>query len=113
MVVGLHASCKHGCPLPRLTCLFPPSMFLFVNSGQVHSFVVGVCDASKDESSAKAHLRDFLIELKEFSGEDNAELYMDDLAAAARQAEEEELVRRRAVPGLLRPVDIDDDVSEL
>ncbi len=68
---------------------------------------------SKDDTAAKAHLRDFLIELKEFSAEDNAELYMDDLAAAADEAAREELARRRAIPGLLRPVDLDDDVSEL
>ncbi len=74
----------------------------------IHGFVVGLFDATKDETSYRAHMRDFLIELKEFSAEDNAELFMDDLAAAASRAAELELERRRGVPGLLTMDDLED-----
>lgn len=56
----------------------------------------------------KLILRDFLIQLKEFSG-DNSELYAeerDDAQKAAQVAERERLAK---VGGLLKPADLDQD----
>lgn len=88
-----------------LCCAVLPAL---CSRAAIHGFVVGLFDATKDETSYRAHMRDFLIELKEFSAEDNAELFMDDLAAAASRAAELELERRRGVPGLLTMDDLED-----
>lgn len=77
------------------------------------AFVIGLFDESKDDGAYKTHLRDFLIALKEFSAEDNAALYADDAAAARAAAAKEEMARRRAVPGLLAPAQLEDDISDL
>jgi hypothetical protein len=40
--------------------------------------VVGLFDLNKDINSFKLHLRDFLVQLKEFSEGDNSELYLEE-----------------------------------
>lgn len=56
----------------------------------------------------KLNLRDFLISLKEFSG-DNAELFAEEREQEAKDAKEQERARAMKVGGLLKPSDIDDD----
>lgn len=46
--------------------------------------------------------RDFLVQTKEFSNKDNAELYLEEQEAA----KEAELKRQMAVPGLIKPADV-------
>ncbi|THX25564.1 hypothetical protein D6D10_09883 [Aureobasidium pullulans] len=53
-------------------------------------------------------LRDFLIQLKEFAG-DNAELFIEDRENAAKEAKVQERERAMKVGGLLKPSEIDDD----
>lgn len=53
-------------------------------------------------------LRDFLIQLKEFSG-DNAELYAEEREAAQQAANEAEREQKAKVGGLLKPADLDQD----
>jgi exportin-1 len=53
-------------------------------------------------------LRDFLISLKEFSG-DNAELFSEEREQALNKAKEEERERAMKVGGLLKPSEMDDD----
>lgn len=57
-------------------------------------------------------MRDFLIQLKEFSG-DNAELYADDKAAELEAAKAVERERASKVGGLLKPAEIAADDDEL
>lgn len=44
----------------------------------MRTFVVGLFDLNKDINSFKLHLRDFLVQLKEFSEGDNSELYLEE-----------------------------------
>ena len=53
----------------------------------------------------KTNLRDFLIQLREFSGDaENAELFLEDKEAAAEAKKQEERARAAAVPGMLKCV---------
>jgi len=85
----------------------------FPNLGrqQIVDFVVGLFDLRMDVQAFKSHLRDFLIQLKEFSAENNADLYAEERATqqAAQQAQQQ--AQRLAVPGLVNPNDrpMDDD----
>jgi exportin-1 len=86
------------------------SHFSNLSKQQVHHCVVGFFTVNTDETSYRQHLRDFLIQLKEFGeGDDNKDLYADDndanKVARARALHEQ----RAAVPGVLNPNDIDDD----
>jgi exportin-1 len=77
---------------------------------QVHNFVEGMFDTKMDLPTFKTHLRDFLIELKAFSAEDNSALYAEEQEKAAREREEAILRQRSAVPGMLKPSEIDNDL---
>lgn len=77
---------------------------------QVSQFVEGVFDLKMDLPTFKTHLRDFLIQLKEFSIEDNSGLFQEETDQAARQREEEVRSQRSAVPGILKPSEIDNDL---
>mmetsp|Transcript_4717 Transcript_4717/g.8453 ORF Transcript_4717/g.8453 Transcript_4717/m.8453 type:complete len:146 (-) Transcript_4717:60-497(-) len=76
---------------------------------QVSKFVQGMFDLKMDLPSFKTHLRDFLIELKEFSVEDNSGLFGEEDEMQKRQQAEAQEAHRFAVPGLLKPSEIVDE----
>lgn len=76
---------------------------------QVSTFVDGMFDLNMDLTTFKTHLRDFLIQLKEFSAEDNSGLFGEELDAQERQQLEAREAYRSAVPGLLKPSEIIDE----
>jgi len=82
--------------LQLLTSAFPN-----VGQAQVQAFVLGMFDLQKDVQAFKVHLRDFLVQLKEFSGSDNSDLYLEEAELARAAASEAEKARLSAVPGLL------------
>jgi exportin-1 len=77
-------------------------------SAQISSFIDGLFATNSDLVRFKVILRDFLISLKEFSG-DNAELFAEEREQAATKAKEEERERAMKVGGLLKPSEMDDD----
>ena len=81
-----------------------------VTKTQVAAFVEGMFDLKMDLPTFKTHLRDFLIQLKEFSVEDNSGLYSEETQREARQRDQVVQAQRSAVPGLLKPSEIDNDL---
>lgn len=78
---------------------------------QVANFVDGMFDIKMDLPTFKLHLRDFLIELKEFSAEDNSALFMEEKERERIQQEQAAMAERNAVPGMLKPSEmIDNDL---
>lgn len=83
-------------------------LILISFSPQIHQFVEGLFNYNTDLPKFKLILRDFLIQLKEFAG-DNSELFAeerDDAQKAAQVAERERLAK---VGGLLKPADLEQD----
>lgn len=66
-------------------------------------------DINMDLPTFKIHLRDFLIELKEFSPEDNSAMFMEEKERVA-QEQQAAMAQRNAIPGMLKPSEIDDDL---
>jgi exportin-1 len=54
------------------------------------------------------HLRDFLIAVKEFASEDNAELFAEEREANLELSRQEQWQYRASVPGLLKPSELAD-----
>ncbi|KAF1955592.1 hypothetical protein CC80DRAFT_87578 [Byssothecium circinans] len=79
-----------------------------LQTAQIATFIDGLFATNSDLNRFKVILRDFLISLKEFSG-DNAELFAEERDAAATKAKEEERSRAMKVGGLLKPSEMDDD----
>ncbi|KAF2398974.1 hypothetical protein EJ06DRAFT_64481 [Trichodelitschia bisporula] len=75
---------------------------------QIGNFISGLFATNNDQARFKLLLRDFLISLKEFSG-DNAELFAEERELAVQQAREAERERAMKVGGLLKPSELDDD----
>ena len=80
----------------------------------MHGYVENFFLQCADQKPFKTLLRDFLIQLKQFSSEDSAELYLEEKELAAKAAAAEEMQRKRAIPGMLNPheanADMDDDL---
>jgi exportin-1 len=91
-----------------LPCLSVLSVILILQRQQISQFIEGLFTHSSDLSHFKLNIRDFLIQLKEFS-DDNAELYAEDRETAQQQAKVAERERAAKVGGLLKPSEIDQD----
>jgi exportin-1 len=65
-------------------------------------------ESNNDINRFKLSLRDFLIQLKEFSAGDNAELYLEEKEAEAQKKAQEEREAAMRIPGMLKPDQIDD-----
>jgi exportin-1 len=92
---------------------------------QAVTFVQGLFDVSMDVATFKQHLRDFLVQLKEFSGgadgdgggadgggDGNAGLYDEEVAHQRAGAAAADQARRAAVPGILNPYEVPDDMAD-
>lgn len=75
----------------------------------INSFIDGLLQSNTDQNKFKLILRDFLINLKEFSSGDNAELFAEDRELEAQSAKDQERERLMKVGGLLKPSELDDD----
>jgi exportin-1 len=58
-------------------------------------------------------LRDFLIQLKEFSSSDNAELFLEEKEAENQRKAEEERQAAMRIPGMLKPDQLEDKDDEI
>lgn len=79
---------------------------------QIQHFVNGLFTLNEDSNKFKTHLRDFLISLKEYTGdnpEDNAHLFADDREQEKKMAQDAERERALKVGGLIKPADLDQD----
>ncbi len=81
-------------------------------SAQITAFVENVFALNTQYDKFRLTLRDFLISLKEFAG-DNAELYVVEKEQQERDAKAADLERRAKVGGLLKPSEIDQEDDEL
>lgn len=81
---------------------------LTLSSAQIAQFIEALFTQSSDLARFKLNIRDFLIQLKEFSG-DNADLFAEDRETAQQAAKEAERERAAKVGGLLKPSEIDQD----
>jgi len=86
------------------------SSFPNLTRSQVGKFVDGMMDIRMDLPTFKGHLRDFLIELKEFSSEDNSGLFSEEREKAALAQQQAIDAQRRAIPGIVKPDEIDTDL---
>ncbi|CAG8519012.1 10877_t:CDS:10 [Acaulospora colombiana] len=71
----------------------------------------GLFELNQDFNRFKLHLRDFLIQLKEFSG-DNADLYLEEREAEAELRKKTEMENALKIPGLVKPSDLPMDEEE-
>jgi len=84
------------------------SSFQTVTPQQVDAFVITLFSSCNDLNVFRTHIRDFLIELKEFSARDNSDLFLEE--EQKRTADEQ--ARIKSVPGLYKPTRVELSVPE-
>ncbi len=76
---------------------------------QIQQFVQGLYAFNKDQVNFKNHVRDFLIQLKEYQGD---ELFAEDREAELEKKKKEEFQAALLIPGLVKPHDRPDDMMD-
>nr|QEL13144.1 XPO1a [Nicotiana benthamiana] len=84
------------------------SSFPNMTSAEVTQFVSGLFESTNDLPTFKNHIRDFLVQSKEFSAQDNKDLYAEEVAAQR----ETERQRMLSIPGLIAPNEIQDEMVD-
>ncbi|XP_017879710.1 exportin-1 [Ceratina calcarata] len=86
--------------------------FPHLTDNQIKITVQGFFNLNRDIPAFKEHLRDFLVEIREYTGEDDSDLYLEERETALRLAQEEKRVQQMAVPGLLNPHEIPEEMQD-
>ncbi|CAH9070808.1 unnamed protein product [Cuscuta epithymum] len=84
------------------------SSFPNMTASEVTQFVNGLFKSTKDPTVFKNNIRDFLVQSKEFSAQDNKDLYAEEAAAQ----KERERQRMLSIPGLIAPNEIQDEMVD-
>ena len=88
------------------------SAFPHMQQAQVQAFVTGLCELNQDPIKFKLNLRDFLIQLKEFSGEDADAIYAQEAQEDKERKEREEREKALTVPGMVKPSELPPNEDE-
>jgi len=87
------------------------SAFPHLQDQQIHVFVLGLFEFTTDFSKFKPHIRDFLIQLKEFSG-DSTDLFLDEREAEIEAKKKTEFEAALKIPGMIKPSDRPDEMAD-
>ncbi|XP_076306082.1 LOW QUALITY PROTEIN: exportin-1-like [Tachypleus tridentatus] len=86
--------------------------FPHLSPNQIKITVQGFFNLDQDIPAFKEHLRDFLVQIREFAGEDDSDLFLEERETALRQAEEEKRKIQLSVPGILNPHEIPEEMQD-
>ncbi|KAJ2779699.1 Karyopherin transporter, partial [Coemansia interrupta] len=82
--------------------------FANLTKRQIEVFVEGLFSFNDDFEKFRNHVRDFVIQTKEFAG-DNADLYLEEAERELEQKKQKEKELALQVPGMLKPSEMDED----
>uniref|UniRef100_A0A1I8MB08 Exportin-1 n=1 Tax=Musca domestica TaxID=7370 RepID=A0A1I8MB08_MUSDO len=88
------------------------SAFSHLTDNQIKVFVTGLFNLDENVQAFKEHLRDFLIQIREVTGEDDSDLYLEEREAALREAQESKMLMQRNIPGMLNPHELPEDMQD-
>lgn len=86
--------------------------FPHLTDNQIKITVQGMFNLNQDIPGFKEHLRDFLVQIREYTGEDDSDLYLEERENALRLAQEEKRRQQMAVPGILNPHEIPEEMQD-
>ncbi|XP_063392706.1 exportin-1 [Cydia fagiglandana] len=86
--------------------------FSHLTDNQIKITVQGLFNLDQDIPAFKDHLRDFLVQIREYTGEDDSDLYLEERLFALRQAQEEKRRVQLSVPGMLNPHELPEEMQD-
>ncbi|OIW11138.1 hypothetical protein TanjilG_22945 [Lupinus angustifolius] len=99
---------NNGAFVREFTIKLLSTSFPNMTAAEVTQFVNGLFQSTNDLSTFKTHIRDFLVQSKEFSAQDNKDLYAEE-AAAQRERERQRML---SIPGLIAPSELQDEMVD-
>ncbi|KAL0267451.1 UNVERIFIED_CONTAM: hypothetical protein PYX00_009718 [Menopon gallinae] len=87
--------------------------FGHLTDNQIKITVQGLFHLDQDAAAFKEHLRDFLVQIREYTGDDDSDLFLEEREMALRKAQEEKRRRQLSVPGIINPHEIPDDMQDM
>lgn len=81
-------------------------------SAQIRLTVQGLFDLNQNIPAFKEHLRDFMVQIKEYRGEDVTDLYLDERDQQLKSAQEEKRKVQLSVPGIVNPHDVPEEMQD-
>ncbi|KAI9277581.1 nuclear export factor CRM1 [Sporodiniella umbellata] len=79
--------------------------FPHLQSAQIKVFVHAMFEYNNQPAKFKLEVRDFLIQLKEFAGE-NAELFLEEKEREMEALRKEEMAKALSIPGMIKPSEL-------
>jgi len=79
---------------------------------QLKVTVEGLFNLDQDIPGFREHLRDFLVQIKEFTGDDDSDLYLEEREGELRRAQDEKRKVQMSVPGILNPHEINEEMQD-
>jgi exportin-1 len=87
--------------------------FPHLSDNQIKITVQGMFHLNQDIPAFKEHLRDFLVQIREFTGEDDSDLFLEERETALKAAQDEKRKIQIAVPGILNPHELPEEMQEM
>lgn len=79
--------------------------FTNLTGGQIRVIIKGFFSFNTDQSAMRNHLRDFLVQIKEFNGEDTSDLFLEEREAEIQAIQ----AKKNSIPGMCDPNNIVDE----
>merc|ERR1739844_510208 len=87
--------------------------FPHLTDNQIKITVTGLFNLNQDIPGFKDLQRDFLVQIREFTGEDDSDLFLEEREQALKAAQEEKRKIQISVPGMLNPHEVPEDMQEM
>ena len=87
--------------------------FPHLSDNQIKITVTGLFNLDQDIPAFKEHLRDFLVQIREYTGTDDSDLFLEEREGALKKAQEEKRKIQIAVPGILNPHEMPEEMQEM
>merc|ERR1711862_147509 len=87
--------------------------FPHLSDNQIKITVTGLFNLDQDIPAFKEHLRDFLVQIREYTGEDDSDLFLEEREGALKKAQDEKRKIQIAVPGILNPHEMPEEMREM
>ncbi|CAJ0961986.1 unnamed protein product, partial [Mesorhabditis belari] len=79
--------------------------FTNLTQDQIRVTIKGFFSFNTDVTQMRNHLRDFLVQIKEFNGEDTSDLFLEEREQEIQAAQ----AKKRQVPGMINPNELNDE----
>ncbi|KAK9879853.1 hypothetical protein WA026_008357 [Henosepilachna vigintioctopunctata] len=98
--------------IQEFTATLLRSAFPHLSDLQIKVSVQGMFNLNHDVPAFKEHLRDFLVQIREYTGEDDSDLFLEEREKALQQAQAEKHRIQLTVPGIINPHEVPEEMQD-